>query len=64
MIQTLKKNDREALYYFSLKFEGSLSQNLETIMDTKENDLEPQSDKDVSESKQDSNIIQFEKYKK
>ena len=49
---------------FSLQFEGSLSQNLETIMDTKENDPQPQLDKDESESEQDSNIIQFEKYKK
>ena len=31
---------------FSLQFEGSASQNLETIMDTKENDPQPQSDKD------------------
>ena len=49
---------------FSLQFEGSASQNLETIMDTKENDPQPQLDKDESESEQDSNIIQFEKYKK
>ena len=49
---------------FSLQFEGSASQNLETIMDTKENDPQPQSDKDELESEQESNIIQFEKYKK
>ena len=49
---------------FSLQFEGSVSQNLETIMDTKENDPQPQLDKDESESEKDSNIIQFEKYKK
>ena len=49
---------------FSLQFEGSASKNLETIMDTKENDPKPQFDKDESESEQNSNIIQFEKYKK
>ena len=49
---------------FSLQFEGSVSQNLETIMDIKENDPQPQSDKDELESEQDNNIIQFEKYKK
>lgn len=49
---------------FSLKFEGSLSQNLETIMDTKENDSQPQSFNDDLKSEQNNNIIQFEKYKK
>ncbi len=49
---------------FSLQFEGTVSQNLENIMDTKENDPQPQSDKDELESEQESNIIQFEKYKK
>ena len=49
---------------FSLKFEGSLSQNLETIMDTKENDSQPQSFSDDLKSEQNNNIIQFEKYKK
>ena len=49
---------------FSLQFEGSLSQNLETIMDTKENDSQPQSFNDDLKSEQNNNIIQFEKYKK
>ena len=49
---------------FSLQFEGSLSQNLETIMDTKENDSQPQSLNDDLKSAQNNNIIQFEKYKK
>jgi hypothetical protein len=49
---------------FSLEFEGSLSQNLETIMDTKENDSQPQSLNDDLKSGQNNNIIQFEKYKK
>ena len=49
---------------FSLQFEGSLSQNLETIMDTKENDSQPQSLNDDLKSGQNNNIIQFEKYKK
>ena len=51
---------------FSLQFEGSVSQNLETIMDAKENDPQPQSNKDEDEleAEQDSNIIQFGKYKK
>ena len=49
---------------FSLQFEDSASQNLETLMDTKENDPKPQSDKDELESEEVSNIIQFEKYKK
>ena len=33
-------------------------------IDVKENDPQPQSDKDELQSEQDSNIIQFEKYKK
>ena len=33
-------------------------------MDIKENDPQPQSEKDELESEQESNIIQFEKYKK
>ena len=49
---------------FSLQFEGSLSQNLETIMDIKEKDPQTQSDKDDLESEKNNNIIQFEKYKK
>ena len=49
---------------FSLQFEGSASQNLETIMDIKEKDPQTQSDKDDLESEQNNNIIQFEKYKK
>ena len=49
---------------FSLQFEGSVSQNLETIMDIKEKDPQTQSDKDDLESVQNNNIIQFEKYKK
>ena len=49
---------------FSLQFEGSLSQNLETIMDIKEKDPQTQSDKDELESEKNNNIIQFEKYKK
>ena len=49
---------------FSLQFEGSLSQNLETIMDIKEKDPQTQSDKDDLESEKTNNIIQFEKYKK
>ena len=49
---------------FSLQFEGSLSQNLETIMNIKEKDPQTQSDKDDLESEQNNNIIQFEKYKK
>jgi hypothetical protein len=49
---------------FSLQFESSVSQNLETIMDIKEKDPQTQSDKDDSESEQTNNIIQFEKYKK
>ena len=49
---------------FSLKFEGSVSQNLETIMDIKEKDPQTQSDKDDLESEKNNNIIQFEKYKK
>ena len=49
---------------FSLQFEGSVSQNLETIMDIKEKDPQTQSDKDDLESEQNNNIIQFEKYKK
>jgi len=49
---------------FSLQFESSVSQNLETIMDIKEKDPQTQSDNDDSESEQNSNIIQFEKYKK
>ena len=49
---------------FSLQFESSVSQNLETIMDIKEKDPQTQSDKDDLESEQNNNIIQFEKYKK
>ena len=49
---------------FSLQFEGSVSQNLETIMDIKEKDPQTQSDKDDLESEKINNIIQFEKYKK
>jgi hypothetical protein len=49
---------------FSLQFDGSASQNLETIMDIKEKDPQTQSDKDDLESEQNNNIIQFEKYKK
>ena len=49
---------------FSLQFEGSVSQNLETIMDIKEKDPQTQSDKDDLESEKNNNIIQFEKYKK
>ncbi len=49
---------------FSLQFEGSVSQNLETIMDIKEKDPQTQSDKDDLESEKNSNIIQFEKYQK
>ena len=49
---------------FSLQFEGSVSQNLETIMDIKEKDPKTQSDKDDLESVKNNNIIQFEKYKK
>ena len=49
---------------FSLQFESSLSQNLETIMDIKEKDPQTQSDKDDLESVKNNNIIQFEKYKK
>ena len=49
---------------FSLQFESSVSQNLETIMDVKEKDPQTQSDNDDLESEQNSNIIQFEKYKK
>ena len=49
---------------FSLQFEGSVSQNLETIMDKKEKDPQTQSDKDDLESEKNNNIIQFEKYKK
>ena len=49
---------------FSLQFDSSVSQNLETIMDTKENDPQPQSENDDLESEQKNNIIQFEKYKK
>ena len=49
---------------FSLQFDGSLSQNLETIMDIKEKDPQTQSDKDDLESEKNNNIIQFEKYKK
>ncbi len=49
---------------FSLQFEGSVNQNLETIMDIKEKDSQTQSDKDDLESEQNNNIIQFEKYKK
>ena len=49
---------------FSLQFEGSVNQNLETIMDIKEKDPQTQSDKDDLESEQNNNIIQFEKYKK
>ena len=49
---------------FSLQFESSVSQNLETIMDIKEKDPQTQSDKDDLESEKNNNIIQFEKYKK
>ena len=49
---------------FSLQFESSVSQNLETIMDIKEKDPQSQSDKDDLESEKNNNIIQFEKYKK
>ena len=49
---------------FSLQFEGSVSQNLESIMDIKEKDPQTQSDKDDLESEKNNNIIQFEKYKK
>ena len=49
---------------FSLQFEGSVSQNLETVMDTKENNSQPQSLNDDLKSAQNNNIIQFEKYKK
>ena len=49
---------------FSLQFESSVSQNLETIMDIKEKDPQNQSDNDDLESEQNNNIIQFEKYKK
>ena len=49
---------------FSLQFEGSVSHNLETIMDIKEKDPQTQSDKDDLELEQNNNIIQFEKYKK
>ena len=49
---------------FSLQFEGSVSQNLDTIIDTKEKDTQTQSDKDDLETEQNNNIIQFEKYKK
>ena len=49
---------------FSLQFEGSVSQNFETIMDIKEKDPQTQSDKDDLESEKNNNIIQFEKYKK
>ena len=49
---------------FSLQFEGSVGQNLETIMDIKEKDPQTQSDKDDLESEKNNNIIQFEKYKK
>ena len=49
---------------FSLQFEGSVSQNLENIMDIKEKDPQIQSDRDDLESEQNNNIIQFEKYKK
>ena len=49
---------------FSLQFEGSASQNLETIMDAKEKATQRQSDKDDLVSEQKNNIIQFEKYKK
>jgi len=49
---------------FSLQFESSVSQKLETIMDIKEKDPQTQSDKDDLESEKNNNIIQFEKYKK
>ena len=49
---------------FSLQFKGSVSQNLENIMDIKEKDPQTQSDKDDLESEKNNNIIQFEKYKK
>ncbi len=49
---------------FSLQFDSSVSQNLETIMDIKEKDPQTQSDNDDLESEQKNNIIQFEKYKK
>ena len=49
---------------FSLQFDSSVSQNLETIMDIKEKDPQTQSDKDDLESEKNNNIIQFEKYKK
>ena len=49
---------------FSLQFENSVSQNLETIMDIKEKDPQNQSENDDLQSEQNNNIIQFEKYKK
>ena len=49
---------------FSLRFEGSVSQNLETIMNEKENDSQKEFYSDDLKSEQDNNIIQFEKYKK
>ncbi len=45
---------------FSLQFDSSVSQNLETIMDIKEKDPQTQSDNDDLESEQNNNIIQFE----
>tara|TARA_B100001939_G_scaffold323094_1_gene314066 strand:+ start:107 stop:574 length:468 start_codon:yes stop_codon:yes gene_type:complete len=49
---------------FSLQFDSSVTQNLETIMDIKEKDPQNQSENDDLESEQKNNIIQFEKYKK
>ena len=49
---------------FSLQFDSSVTENLETIMDIKEKDPQNQSDNDDLESEQNNNIIQFEKYKK
>ena len=49
---------------FSLQFDSSVTQNLETIMDIKEKDPQNQSENDDLESEQNNNIIQFEKYKK
>jgi hypothetical protein len=49
---------------FSLQFESSVSQNLETIMDIKEKDPHTQSDNDDLESDQYNNIIQLVKYNK
>tara|TARA_B100000963_G_C22455188_1_gene593013 strand:+ start:280 stop:762 length:483 start_codon:yes stop_codon:yes gene_type:complete len=49
---------------FSLQFKDSISENLDTIMNAKENNSQSQPNNEALKSDQDNNVIQFEKYKK